>query len=104
MSVDVYPDPRDPLGGQYNAMIADMTRSQARGPWMVMEQAAGPVNWRGVNHPKPRGLNRLWSLQTVARGADAVCYFQWRQSRQGAEKFHSGMVGHAGEEDVPSPR
>ncbi|WP_406109938.1 beta-galactosidase [Streptomyces sp. NBC_01003] len=98
VSVDVYPDPRDPLGGQYNAMIADMTRSQARGPWMVMEQAAGPVNWRGVNHPKPRGLNRLWSLQTVARGADAVCYFQWRQSRQGAEKFHSGMLGHAGEE------
>ncbi|MFD4646766.1 beta-galactosidase [Streptomyces sp. NPDC058441] len=98
VSVDVYPDPRDPLGGQYNAMIADMTRSQAHGPWMVMEQAAGPVNWRGVNHPKPRGLNRLWSLQTVARGADAVCYFQWRQSRQGAEKFHSGMVGHAGEE------
>ncbi|MFB7715518.1 beta-galactosidase [Streptomyces sp. NPDC056105] len=97
VSVDVYPDPRDPLGGQYNAMIADMTRGQARGPWMVMEQAAGPVNWRGVNHPKPRGLNRLWSLQTVARGADAVCYFQWRQSRQGAEKFHSGMLGHAGE-------
>ncbi|MEV5613115.1 beta-galactosidase [Streptomyces sp. NPDC052225] len=98
VSVDVYPDPRDPLGGQYNAMIADMTRSQARGPWMVMEQAAGSVNWRDVNHPKPRGLNRLWSLQSVARGADAVCYFQWRQSRQGAEKFHSGMLGHAGEE------
>jgi beta-galactosidase len=64
---------------------------------MLMEQAAGPVNWRGVNHPKPRGLNRLWSLQAVARGADAVCYFQWRQSRQGAEKFHSGMLSHAGE-------
>ncbi|GAA2302524.1 beta-galactosidase [Streptomyces kunmingensis] len=98
VSVDVYPDPRDPLGGQYNAMIADMTRGQARGPWMIMEQAAGPVNWRGVNHPKPPGLNRLWSLQAVARGADAVCYFQWRQSRQGAEKFHSGMLGHAGAE------
>lgn len=98
VSVDVYPDPRDPFGGQYGALIHDMTRSQARGgPWMVMEQAAGPVNWRGVNHPKPAGLNRLWSLQAVARGADAVCYFQWRQSRQGAEKFHSGMVGHAGE-------
>ncbi|WP_228975899.1 beta-galactosidase [Streptomyces sp. DH12] len=97
VSVDVYPDPKDPLGGQYNAMIGDMTRSQARGPWMVMEQAAGPVNWRGVNHPKPAGLNRLLSLQSVARGADAVCYFQWRQSRQGAEKFHSGMVSHAGE-------
>ncbi|MGR4880355.1 beta-galactosidase [Streptomyces sp. LARHCF249] len=98
VSVDIYPDPRDPLGAQSGALVQDMTRSQARGPWMLMEQAAGPVNWRGVNHPKPRGLNRLWSLQAVARGADAVCYFQWRQSRQGAEKFHSGMVSHAGEE------
>ncbi|MFE7710394.1 beta-galactosidase [Streptomyces sp. NPDC057486] len=97
VSVDIYPDPKDPQGGQYNAMLADMTRSQAAGPWMLMEQAAGPVNWRGVNHPKPAGLNRLWSLQSVARGADAVCYFQWRQSRQGSEKFHSGMLTHAGE-------
>ncbi|MFI9583257.1 beta-galactosidase [Streptomyces sp. NPDC052236] len=98
VSVDIYPDPHDPLGGQHGALIQDMTRSQARGPWMLMEQAAGPVNWRGVNHAKPRGLNRLWSLQAVARGADAVCYFQWRQSRQGSEKFHSGMVSHAGEQ------
>ena len=96
VSVDIYPDPRDPFGAQHGALVQDMTRSQARGPWMLMEQAAGPVNWRGANHPKPRGLNRLWSLQAVARGADAVCYFQWRQSRQGAEKFHSGMVSHAG--------
>ncbi|MCL6668852.1 beta-galactosidase [Streptomyces panaciradicis] len=98
VSVDLYPDPRDPFGAQHGALVQDLTRSQARGPWMLMEQAAGPVNWRGVNHPKPRGLNRLWSLQAVARGADAVCYFQWRQSRQGAEKFHSGMVSHAGEQ------
>ncbi|MDR6977670.1 beta-galactosidase [Streptomyces sp. 3330] len=97
VSVDLYPDPRDPQGARHGALVQDLTRSQARGPWMLMEQAAGPVNWRGVNHPKPPGLNRLWSLQAVARGADAVCYFQWRQSRQGAEKFHSGMVGHAGE-------
>ncbi|MER5478890.1 beta-galactosidase [Streptomyces sp. NPDC002734] len=96
VSVDLYPDPRDPLGVQSGALVQDMTRSQARGPWMLMEQATGAVNWRGVNHPKPRGLNRLWTLQAVARGADAVCYFQWRQSRQGAEKFHSGMLGHAG--------
>ncbi|MFD8453009.1 beta-galactosidase [Streptomyces coelicoflavus] len=98
VSVDLYPDPRDPSGAQHGALVQDMTRSQARGPWMLMEQAAGAVNWRGVNHPKPRGLGRLWSLQAVARGADAVCHFQWRQSRQGAEKFHSGMVSHAGEQ------
>jgi beta-galactosidase len=96
VSVDLYPDPCDPLAPRYAALVQDLTRSQARGPWMVMEQAAGGVNWRPVNQPKPRGLNRLWSLQAVARGADAVCFFQWRQSRQGAEKFHSAMLGHAG--------
>ncbi|MCZ4095451.1 beta-galactosidase [Streptomyces sp. So13.3] len=96
VSVDIYPDPKDPHGGAYGAMVQDLTRSQADGPWMLMEQAAGPVNWRGVNHPKPPGLMRLWSLQAVARGADAVCFFQWRQSRQGSEKFHSGMLTHTG--------
>ncbi len=30
-------------------------------------------------------------------GADAICYFQWRQSRSGAEKFHSAMLPLAGE-------
>jgi beta-galactosidase len=39
---------------------------------------------------------RLWSYQAVARGADAVMYFQWRQSRGGAERFHSAIVPHAG--------
>jgi beta-galactosidase len=32
----------------------------------------------------------------VARGADGVCFFQWRASRAGAEKFHSALVPHAG--------
>jgi beta-galactosidase len=39
---------------------------------------------------------RLGSYQAVARGADAVMFFQWRASRAGAEKWHSGMVPHAG--------
>jgi beta-galactosidase len=39
-------------------------------------------------------LERLWSLQAVARGADGVMFCQWRQSQSGAEKFHSAMVPH----------
>ncbi|KAF4410559.1 beta-galactosidase [Streptomyces lycii] len=97
VSADIYPDPADPHAGAYNALAQDLTRSQAGGPWALLEQAAGAVNWRGVNRPKPEGLTRLWSLQAVARGADAVCFFQWRQSRQGSEKFHSAMLPHAGE-------
>ena len=36
------------------------------------------------------------SLRAVAHGADAVCYFQWRASVQGSERFHSAMLPHAG--------
>lgn len=32
----------------------------------------------------------------MAHGADAVCFFQWRQSAAGAEKYHSAMLPHAG--------
>ncbi|MDQ2780987.1 MAG: beta-galactosidase, partial [Actinomycetota bacterium] len=32
----------------------------------------------------------------VARGADTLGFFQWRASRSGSEKFHSGLVPHAG--------
>jgi len=42
-------------------------------------------------------MHRLLSLQSVARGADGVMQFQWRQSLAGAEKFHSGMLPHSGE-------
>jgi beta-galactosidase len=44
---------------------------------------------------------RLWGLQAVAHGADGVMFFQWRQSRAGAEKFHSAMVGHGPVEKSP---
>lgn len=80
------------------AWSADLTRGTARGrPWMLMEQSPSAVNWGQVNRAKEPG--EMWrnSLAQVARGADAICYFQWRASAGGAEKFHSGMVPHAGE-------
>jgi beta-galactosidase len=39
---------------------------------------------------------RALSYQAIARGADGVMFFQWRQSRRGGERFHSAMVPHAG--------
>jgi beta-galactosidase len=63
-------------------------------PFVLMEQAASAVNWRPVNLPKRPGIMRLQSLQTLARGGDGVMFFQWRASKAGAEKFHSGIVSH----------
>ncbi len=81
------------------AFVADLARSLAGGkPWALMEHATSAVNWQPRNLAKPPGRLRRDSLGHVARGADAVLYFQWRASRAGAEKWHSGMVPHAGTE------
>src|SRR3954453_3363753 len=97
ISDDSYPDPADPDAAAYAAMSRDLMRSLRGGqPWILMEQAPSAVNWRQRNAPKAPGQMRAWSYQAVARGADGILFFQWRQSAAGAEKFHSGMVPHSG--------
>ena len=95
VSVDLYPDPADPEAYVGAAMSHDLMRSLGGGnPWVLMEQTTVRVNWRERNVPKRPGQMRLWSLGAAARGADGIMFFQWRQSRAGAEKFHSAMVPH----------
>lgn len=97
ISHDSYADPAEPGTVADAAFNFDVMRSLGGGrPWILMEQAPSAVNWRLHNLPKPPGMMRLWSYQAVARGADAVMFFQWRASPGGAEKFHSAMVPHAG--------
>lgn len=67
-----------------------------RKPWWLMEHSTSAVNWRDVNPPKRPGELTRDALTHVAHGADAVCYFQWRQSIAGAERFHAAMLPHAG--------
>ena len=79
------------------AFNADLTRGLAQGaPWLLMEHSTGAVNWQPLNLPKGDGELLRNSLTHVARGADGVCFFQWRASVQGSEKFHSAMLPHAG--------
>ncbi|MET8150606.1 beta-galactosidase [Actinoplanes sp. NPDC049668] len=79
------------------SFAADLTRGLAGGaPWMLMEQSAGAVNWQPHNLAKLPGQLLRNSLTHVARGADSLCFFQWRASARGAEKFHSALVPHAG--------
>jgi len=67
-------------------------------PWWLMEHSTSAVNWRDVNPPKRKGEMARDALTHVAHGADAVCFFQWRQSIAGSERFHAAMVPHAGAE------
>jgi len=78
---------------------ANLTSGIARGaPWFLMEHSTSAVNWQPINVPKADPELLRDSLVHVAHGADAVCFFQWRQSISGAEKYHSAMVPHAGED------
>ncbi|MBR8742945.1 beta-galactosidase [Nocardiopsis sp. MG754419] len=96
VSNDHYVRP-DPTGADELSFSANLTGGLARGrPWYLMEHSTSAVNWRAVNPPKAPGELARDSLLHVAHGADAVCYFQWRQSAAGAEKYHSAMVPHAG--------
>ena len=80
------------------AFAADYARSLNGGrPWLLMEHSTSAVNWQQPrNLAKAPGELRRNSLAHLARGADGIMFFQWRQSRAGAEKWHSAMLPHAG--------
>ncbi len=97
VSNDHYVVAADDGGHRELAFSADLTRGTAGGrPWLLMEHSTSAVNWQPRNRAKRPGEMIRHSLSHVAHGADAVLYFQWRASRAGAEKFHSGLLPHAG--------
>jgi beta-galactosidase len=97
VSNDNYPDTSDPEWMIQAGMVCDLMRSLGdRSPWILMEQSPTNVNWRQRNPTKRPGVMRLGSYQALARGANGIMFFQWRASKAGAEKFHSGMVPHVG--------
>lgn len=65
-------------------------------PWYLMEHSTSAVQWKPLNARKRHGELMRDALAHVAFGADAINSFQWRQSRSGAEAFHSAMLPHAG--------
>jgi beta-galactosidase len=97
VSTDFYPDFADPLTHIEAALSADTTRGLAQGgPWLLMETSPSAVNWQPRNTAKRPGRLRRDALQQVAHGADGFNVFQVRASLAGAEKFHSGLIPHAG--------
>lgn len=96
-ALDIYPDPREEDAHVAAALNFDLMRSLRKGqPWLVMEQATAAVSQWSVNVSKLPGKMRLGSYQAIAQGADSILFFQWRQAKGGTERFHSGMVNHAG--------
>ncbi len=102
-SWDNYP-PADPSPVRTAARMA-LAHGLVRGlkggkPFWVMEQTPSTTASRDVNPVKRPGVLRLWSWQSVAHGADAVLYFQMRNSRGACEKYHGAVLDHAGRTDT----
>lgn len=76
----------------FQAMHHDLYRAVGKGRWWVMEQQPGPVNWAPYNPAPLPGMVRLWTWEAFAHGAEAVCYFRWRQAPFAQEQMHSGLL------------
>ncbi|KNG92610.1 beta-galactosidase [Pseudaestuariivita atlantica] len=76
----------------FQAFHHDLYRSVGRGRWWIMEQQPGPVNWAPVNPAPLPGMVRVWTWEAFAHGAEAVCYFRWRQAPFAQEQMHAGLL------------
>ncbi|MDZ4395239.1 beta-galactosidase, partial [Cypionkella sp.] len=76
----------------YQAFHHDLYRAVGRGRWWIMEQQPGPVNWAPWNPDPLPGMARLWAWEAFAHGAEAVCYFRWRQAPFAQEQMHAGLL------------
>lgn len=76
----------------FQAFHHDLYRAVGRGRWWVIEQQPGPVNWAPWNPAPLPGMVRLWTWEAIAHGAEAVCYFRWRQAPFAQEQMHAGLL------------
>ncbi|MFE9751055.1 beta-galactosidase [Saccharothrix saharensis] len=97
VTIDHYPDRPGLDAAADTAFGADRARSFGGGrPWLLMEQGANTVYAEGRVLPKDPGDILRHTLAHIARGSEGALFFQWRQSKAGAETWHSAMVPHAG--------
>lgn len=67
----------------------------------IMEQQSGANGWTNrMEAPTPRpGQLTLWTIQSIAHGADYVSYFRWRTCTFGTEIYWHGILDYSGREN-----
>lgn len=62
----------------------------------IMEQQSGANGWNvRMEGPAPRpGQLKLWSMQSLAHGADFISYFRWRTCTMGTEIYWHGILDY----------
>lgn len=76
------------------------TRS-ASAQFGIMEQQSGANGWNTrMEAPTPRpGQLTLWTMQSIAHGADYISYFRWRTCTMGTEIYWHGILDYSGREN-----
>lgn len=67
----------------------------------IMEQQSGACGWNTrLEAPTPRpGQITLWTIQSIAHGADFISYFRWRTCTMGTEMYWHGILDYSGREN-----
>lgn len=66
----------------------------------IMEQQSGPNGSMNMMAPAPRpGQLTLWTMQSIAHGANYVSYFRWRTSTIGTEIYWHGILDYSGRDN-----
>lgn len=66
----------------------------------IMEQQSGANGSMEMMAPVPRpGQITLWTMQSIAHGADYVSYFRWRTATMGTEMYWHGILDYSGRDN-----
>jgi beta-galactosidase len=98
-ALDNYPtfedSPRYPTG-------AALTQVRGfNGHMMIMEELTGPAGQTYMLRTPQPGQMRLWTMQSIAHGADGLLHFRWRSALRGAEEYWYGVLDH---DNIPRAR
>ena len=86
--------------GHHDYLSSGVLHDQVRGfkhqNFWLIETQPGSINWKPINTTLDRGETRAMAWHAVARGADAILYWQWRSALGGQEQYHGTLVDHSG--------
>ena len=68
----------------------------------IMEQQSGANGWNiSMEAPTPRpGQMTLWTMQSIAHGADYISFFRWRTCTFGTEMYWHGILDYSGRDNA----
>lgn len=82
-----------PLPWAFNAFAQSYIRGlRGNRPFTVMESMAGMQGHVCLGYLPPERQVALWTVQTIARGANRVLFFNWRTAPFGQEQLCHGLL------------